>query len=64
MGQQNDMQQPDSGVDTSSVENGTDEDIDAALKALQITLQGNDGNTLNGNITKIPEINDYLKFLK
>lgn len=58
------MQQPDSGVDTSSVENGTDDDIDAALRDLQITLQGSDGSHSNGNITKIPEINDYLKFLK
>lgn len=64
VGQQNELQQPDSGIDTSSVENGTDDDIDAALSELQITLEGPNSNVQNGNITKIPELTDYLRFLK
>lgn len=61
---QNDLQQPDSGVDTSSVENGTDDDIDSALSELQITLEGPHANAKVNNITKIPELTDYLRFLK
>ncbi|XP_055382016.1 unc-112-related protein [Condylostylus longicornis] len=62
--QQNDLQQPDSGIDTSSVENGTDDDIDSALTKLQLTLEGPDANLQNGNITRVPELTDYLRFLK
>ncbi|XP_055849550.1 unc-112-related protein [Episyrphus balteatus] len=62
--QQNDLQQPDSGIDTSSVENGTDDDIDSALSELQITLEGPNANSQVNNITKIPELTDYLRFLK
>ncbi|XP_055923306.1 unc-112-related protein [Eupeodes corollae] len=62
--QQNDLQQPDSGIDTSSVENGTDDDIDSALSELQITLEGPNANSQSNNITKIPELTDYLRFLK
>uniref|UniRef100_A0A0K8TSF5 Putative mitogen inducible protein product n=1 Tax=Tabanus bromius TaxID=304241 RepID=A0A0K8TSF5_TABBR len=61
---QSELQQPDSGIDTSSVENGTDDDIDAALSELQITLEGPNSQTQPGNITKIPELTDYLRFLK
>lgn len=62
--QQNDLHQPDSGIDTSSVENGTDDDIDSALSELQITLEGPNANSQVNNITKIPELTDYLRFLK
>lgn len=42
---------------------GTDDDIDSALNELQITLEGPNSNT-DGNITKIPELADYLRFLR
>lgn len=59
---QNDVQQPDSGIDTSSLDNGGDDDIDAALSELQITLEGPNGRS--NVITEIPELQDYLRFLK
>lgn len=61
---QNDIQQPDSGIDTSSLDNGVDDDIDAALSELQITLEGPNGRSKNNDITHIPELTDYLRFLK
>lgn len=64
IGQQSELQQPDSGIDTSSLENGTDDDIDAALSELQITLEGPNAQSQVGNITKIPELTDYLRFFK
>uniref|UniRef100_A0A1A9X0J0 PH domain-containing protein n=1 Tax=Glossina brevipalpis TaxID=37001 RepID=A0A1A9X0J0_9MUSC len=45
------------------LENGTDDDIDSALNELQITLEG-PHLSADGNITKIPELADYLRFLK
>lgn len=59
---QNDVQQPDSGIDTSSLDNNGDDDIDAALSELQITLEGPNGRA--NVITEIPELQDYLRFLK
>lgn len=61
---QNDIQQPDSGIDTSSLDNGVDDDIDAALSELQITLEGPNGRAKSNDITHIPELTDYLRFLK
>lgn len=64
---QNDVQQPDSGVDTSSLDTGlgVDDDIDAALSELQITLQGPNRGRADANlITHIPELTDYLRYLK
>lgn len=61
---QNDQPQPDSGIDTSSLDNGGDDDIDAALSELQITLEGPQNGTRNGDITYIPELTDYLRFFK
>ena len=61
---QSDCQQPDSGVDTSSLDNGGDDDIDAALSELQITLEGPNRNGQVGDITIIPELTDYLRFMK
>ncbi|XP_017843498.2 unc-112-related protein [Drosophila busckii] len=51
----------DSGIESSSQEN-EDDDIDSALNELQITLEGK--NAQNVNITRIPELSDYLRFLK
>lgn len=56
--------QPDSGIDTSSLDNGNDDDIDAALKELQITLEGTQSNGNARDITTIPELTDYLRFMK
>ena len=64
IGLQNEVQQPDSGIDTSSLENGADDDIDAALSELQITLEGPNGGREPNDITHIPELTDYLRFLK
>lgn len=61
---QNDVQQPDSGIDTSSLDNGGDDDIDAALSELQITLEGPNGRSKGNDITHIPELTDYLRFLR
>lgn len=61
---QNEVQQPDSGVDTSSLDNGGDDDIDAALSELQITLEGPHGRIKSNDITHIPELTDYLRFLR
>lgn len=64
VGLQNDIQQPDSGIDTSSLENGADDDIDQALSELQITLEGPNAGKEQNDITHIPELTDYLRFMK
>lgn len=64
MNLQNDIQQPDSGIDTSSLDNAADDDIDAALSELQLTLGGTNGHTKGNDITHIPELTDYLRFLR
>lgn len=61
---QSEVQQPDSGIDASRTENGTDDDIDAALSELQITLEGPNAQSQAHDITKIPELTDYMYFLK
>ncbi|XP_055314735.1 unc-112-related protein [Sitodiplosis mosellana] len=61
---QNDIQQPDSGIDTSSLDNAADDDIDAALSELQLTLGGSNGHSKTSDITHIPELTDYLRFLR
>lgn len=61
---QNDLQQPDSGIDTSSLNNAADDDIDAALSELQLTLGGSIGHSKANDITHIPELTDYLRFLR
>ncbi|EDW19632.1 unc-112-related protein [Drosophila mojavensis] len=54
----------DSGIESSSQENDADDDIDSALNELQITLEGPSSGSDAGNITRIPELSDYLRFLK
>ncbi|XP_017058938.1 unc-112-related protein [Drosophila ficusphila] len=54
----------DSGIETSSQENDNDDEIDSALKELQITLEGPNGGGDPRNITHIPELSDYLRYLK
>ncbi|XP_005177687.2 unc-112-related protein [Musca domestica] len=65
--QQNETYQ---GMDSSRLDSshagngaGTDDDIDSALNELQISLEGGQTST-DANITKIPELSDYLSFLK
>lgn len=62
----------DSGIDSMGSQNGGaggggaggDDDIDSALNELQITLEGPNAGGDAGNITRIPELSDYLRFLK
>ncbi|XP_053669520.1 unc-112-related protein-like [Anopheles marshallii] len=61
---QNEVPQADSGIDTSSLDNAADDDVDAALRELQITLEGPSNGVNAGDITHIPELTDYLRFLK
>uniref|UniRef100_A0A4D5R9Q1 Unc-112-related protein n=1 Tax=Scolopendra viridis TaxID=118503 RepID=A0A4D5R9Q1_SCOVI len=42
----------------------TEDDIDAALTDLQVTLEGSAITNSHGPMTKIPELCDYLRFLK
>jgi kindlin 2 len=50
----------------SSSSNNTiaEDDIDAALDDLQVTLEGSQINSGHNDITQIPELSDYLRFLK
>lgn len=41
-----------------------EDDIDAALDDLQVTLEGSHINSGHNDITQIPELSDYLRFLK
>jgi len=41
-----------------------EDDIDAALEDLQVTLEGSNINSGHNDITQIPELSDYLRFLK
>ncbi|KAH8302955.1 hypothetical protein KR044_012451 [Drosophila immigrans] len=66
---QTDSQPPglDSLNELSAAKNGGgggDDDIDSALNELQITLEGPGGGGDAGNITRIPELCDYLRFQK
>ena len=57
---QSNMPQPDlDGTGT----NGAEDEIDAALNDLQVSLEGSTISTTN-DITKIPELQDYLRFFK
>ncbi|KAF6216758.1 hypothetical protein GE061_001107 [Apolygus lucorum] len=53
-----------SSVDNNSITNAVDDDIDAALSELQVTLEGSHVNSSNNDITQVPELQDYLRFLK
>lgn len=41
-----------------------EDDIDAALTDLQVTLEGSYINNTHDDIMQVPELNDYLRFLK
>ena len=57
---QSNMPQPD--LDGTNNHDAEDE-IDAALNDLQVSLEGSSMSTM-GDITKIPELQDYLRFFK
>lgn len=55
---------PQPSLDNNAVQSTGDDDIDAALSELQVTLEGSHINSLNNDITQVPELYDYLRFLK
>lgn len=56
--------QPQPNLDANgSVINGED-DIDAALTDLQVTLEGSSISNISNDITQVPELFDFLRFLK
>lgn len=57
---QNNIPQP--MLDNSN--NIADDDIDAALTDLQVTLEGTNLTNGSNDITQVPELYDYLRFLK
>lgn len=55
------------GVPQPVLENSTtivEDDIDAALTDLQVTLEGSHINSGHNDITQVPELYDYLRFSK
>jgi kindlin 2 len=51
-------------LNSSSNSTVAEDDIDAALEDLQVTLEGSHINSGHNDITQIPELSDYLRFLK
>uniref|UniRef100_A0A1B6KN05 PH domain-containing protein n=1 Tax=Graphocephala atropunctata TaxID=36148 RepID=A0A1B6KN05_9HEMI len=54
---------PQPSLDNSSLVSAADDEIDAALSDLQVTLEGSHISGTN-DITQVPELYDYLRFLK
>jgi kindlin 2 len=44
--------------------NARDDDIDSALDDLQISLEGTPAHMTGADITNVPELSDYLRFMK
>ncbi|GAB6031787.1 hypothetical protein CHUAL_010190 [Chamberlinius hualienensis] len=53
-----------SGLPQPNLDTTKDDDIDAALTDLQVTLEGSTISNNHNDITQIPELAGYLKFLK
>jgi len=51
-------------LNSSSNSTVPEDDIDAALEDLQVTLEGSNINSGHNDIMQIPELSDYLRFLK
>lgn len=51
-------------LNSSSNSTVVEDDIDAALEDLQVTLEGSHINSGHNDIMQIPELSDYLRFLK
>lgn len=60
---QSGLPQPDLDASMSTHNHSEDDEIDAALKDLQESLEGS-AVTIHGDITHIPELCDYVKFFK
>lgn len=60
---QNNIQQPNISASVN-LDIEVDDDIDAALSELQITLEGPHAGRESNDITHIPELTDYLRFLR
>lgn len=56
--------QPPMDNNSGNVTLSGEDDIDAALTDLQVTLEGSHINSDNSDITQVPELYDYLRFLK
>ena len=41
-----------------------DDDVDAALSELQVSLEGSSNNNGVNDITQVPQLSDYLRFFK
>lgn len=54
---------PQPSQDNSSMVSAADDEIDAALSDLQESLEGSHISGTN-DITQVPELYDYLRFLK
>lgn len=55
---------PQPTLDNRTLSAAGDDDIDAALSELQVTLEGSHINSSSNDITQVPELYDYLRFLK
>ncbi|XP_014243585.1 unc-112-related protein-like [Cimex lectularius] len=55
---------PQPTLDNTANMSGADDDIDAALSELQVTLEGSHINNMSVDITQVPELYDSLRFLK
>jgi kindlin 2 len=51
-------------LNSSSISAVPEDDIDAALEDLQVTLEGSNISSGHNDIMQIPELSDYLRFLK
>lgn len=54
---------PQPTMDNSSLISAADDEIDAALTDLQVSLEGSHISNSN-DIMQVPELYDYLRFLK
>lgn len=55
---------PQPSYDSNGASSPVEDDIDAALTDLQVTLEGSNISNGPSDITQVPELCDYLRFLK
>ncbi|XP_014613978.1 PREDICTED: unc-112-related protein [Polistes canadensis] len=55
---------PQTNYDSNGASSPVEDDIDAALTDLQVTLEGSNINNGPSDITQVPELCDYLRFFK
>ncbi|KAK2588174.1 hypothetical protein KPH14_004217 [Odynerus spinipes] len=56
--------EPQSNYESNGASSPVEDDIDAALTDLQVTLEGSNINNGPSDITQVPELCDYLRFFK